>query len=88
MENKTQKIGKVRDDYEGEKPLIFTVEETELKLDYSAMSIGIDLKGKYDISKIELRTMELNHRILERTLAIYTSFTNQEKDFKKKKIGY
>ena len=49
-----QRIGKVEKDYGGEKVIEFTVEETDLKIDYNFMSIGVDLeRSDVWLSRIE-----------------------------------
>ena len=70
----TQRVGRVINDFVGNKTLDFAVSKVELiELDYAAGSIGVDLQGTYPVTRVELMPNNPLHRVEARHLTLYSS---------------
>ncbi len=77
----SQSVGAVREDLFGRKQLEFSLEEVLediniLELDYAAGSIGVDLKGEYAVSRIELVPQAGANRVIPEAVRVFTSSSN------------
>ncbi len=75
-ENDDQRQGRTLEDYYGNKQLEFTALPEILELDYAAGSIGVDLRGEFPVTRVELTPDSPVHRVKSRHLTLYVSNDN------------
>ena len=75
-ENDDQRQGRTLEDYYGNKQLEFNLSPEILELDYAAGSIGVDLRGEFPVTRVELTPESPVHRVKPRHLAVYVSIDN------------
>jgi RHS repeat-associated protein len=76
-----QRIGAVRDDHFGMKNLEMNLEEVVedvslIELDYASGSIGVDLEGEYEVTRIVLTPLAPENRVTAEAVRVFTSATN------------
>jgi RHS repeat-associated protein len=78
QEEETQKIGKTRSDFKGQKTFEFELSQMDvIELDYAAGSIGVDLLAPVKVTKIELQPNSPIHRVTKSTsIRVYISQDN------------
>jgi hypothetical protein len=77
-EEETQKIGKTRSDFKGQKTFEFELSQMDIiELDYAAGSIGVDLLAPVKVTKIELQPNGPIQRVTKSTsIRLYISQDN------------
>jgi len=76
-------IGMKAEDYGEGGVLDFEAEELTLRLDYAAMSIGADLGGSYELTKLVIRPEATGHRISVDNISVSTADYNWEGSYEK-----
>lgn len=71
-------LGTAPADYAGEAELDFAIQDVSLKLDYNAISIGVDLGDTQQVTRLVITPQMAGHRLQPKTVAIYTALTNSE----------
>ncbi len=75
-ENDDQRQGRILEDYYGTKQLEFVSLPEILELDYAAGSIGVDIRGEFPVTRVELTPESPVNRVKPRHLMVYVSNDN------------
>ena len=77
-EEETQKVGKTRSDFKGQKSFEFELSQLDIiELDYAAGSLGVDLLAPVKVTKITLQPNSPVHRVTKSTsIRLYISQDN------------
>ncbi len=79
VNNNPQAIGWETEDYDSQSAFgSFDFSTQEVMLDYGAGSIGVDLGGFYEVTKITLSSTAMNNRVISDVISILRSDTNWE----------
>ncbi|MBN2396710.1 MAG: hypothetical protein JXC36_09685, partial [Candidatus Atribacteria bacterium] len=83
VEDDEQTVGVIREDMKGGKQLEFNLEfvldDPEIvELDYAAGSIGVDLEGLYEVTRIELKAENPDNRVIPEAIRVFASETALE----------
>ena len=75
-EGDLQQIMSVESDFIGTREMTYTAEETDLALDYGAISIGVDLEDWHQVGSVVIDPEAASWRIEPRQLEVYVSSSN------------
>jgi hypothetical protein len=67
--------GTILDDYSGEANMSFDSSNADVSIDYASMSVGVDLGGSHEISRVLVNPRTGSHRLTGRQLELLTSDT-------------
>jgi RHS repeat-associated protein len=68
-------VGTVLEDYSGEESMSFDSDTADVSFDYASMSVGVDLGGSREISRVLVNPKTSGHRVTGRQLELLTSDT-------------